>query len=397
MFKWFNQCDVFVALWGLYYLQGILYPSGIINQVIQLTMILMGLISLWNYITQETKHIVVNTTVLLIAMYCIYGSIIIICGDGVQWTADSTYLKNSFNSLLPIIFFFIQTKEGKLTQSKIRYYTLFILAVLIPFYFFFKSQLLNEYDSDNVTNNIGYMFVAVIPVIYFFYKNTLTQYVLLALTTFFILMGMKRGAIVIAACCILVFLYSGIREGSTAKKIYTIILSILIVAGIAYYVGYMMQTNEYFISRIESTIEGNSSGRDYIYTKIWNTITEEQNLFYILFGHGANSTIRYAGNFAHQDWLETACNNGLLGITILLIFFISLGNTVWRSRKYLQPHFYYCFLTLSFICFTKTIFSMSIQNFDMYQSMLLGYLLYWDSVKKTQRQFLLRQEYNGCY
>ena len=316
-------------------------------------------------------------------MYCIYGSIIIICGDGVQWTADSAYLKNSFNSLLPIIFFFIQTKEGKLTQSRIRYYTLFILAVLIPLYFFFKSQFMHEYNVDDATNNISYMFVAVMPIIYFFYKRTFTQYILMALIIFFILMGMKRGAILIASCCVLVFLYSGIREGSTVKKVYTVILSTLIVAGITYYVGYMMHTSEYFISRVESTIEGNSSGRDIIYTKIWNIITEERNLFYILFGRGANSTIKYTGNFAHQDWLETACNNGILGVTMLFIFFILLGNTVWKSRKYLQSHFYYCFLTLFFICFTKTIFSMSIQNFDMCQSMILGYILFWCSASNS--------------
>lgn len=384
MTKRINQCDVFVLLWALYYLQGLLYPYGIINQFIQFVMILMGLISLGHYLIQGAGQKAINATIILIVMYCIYGVQIIITGDGIDWTADSTYLKNSLNSLLPIAFFYMQTKQGRLTSQRIRVYLLFILSIIIVFYFFMEQRLLFDLDRDETTNNSSYMFISAIPLIYFFYNKPLLQYILLAIIIVFTLMGMKRGAIAIGACCMMIFLYSGIKEGSTRKKIFTVILSVAIVFGIFYYVGYLIQSSDYFLSRIQSTMEGNTSGRDIIYSKIWNTIKYEHDLLNILFGHGANSTVRYAGNFAHQDWLETACNNGFIGIIILVIFFVCIGHTVLISRKYLQPHLYYCFVTLFFICFTKTIFSMSIQNFDMYQSMLLGYLTYWTSSFKSR-------------
>lgn len=392
MIKGINQCDVFVLLWALYYLQGLLYPSGIINQAIQLIMILIGLISLVYYVFRGTGHKIVNATILLIGMYCIYGVQIIIMGDGIEWTTDSTYLKNSLNSLLPIIFFYIQARQGKLTQQRIRLYLIFILLVIIVFFFFMRQRLLLEFDRDEITNNSSYKFVTIIPLIYFFYKKSLLQYILLAIIIIFTLMGMKRGAIAVGACCIMIFLYSGIKEGTNTKKIFTIILSALIVGGIFFYVTYLLETSDYFASRVQSTLEGSSSGRDVIYSKVWNAIIHEQNLFKILFGHGANSTIMYAGNFAHQDWLETACNNGFIGIIILVIFFVCIGYTVLISRKYLPPHLYYSFVTLLFICFVKTVFSMSIQAFDMYQSMLLGYFTYWTSVGQNRAEYL-RQKY----
>lgn len=135
----------------------------------------------------------------------------------------------------------------------------------------------------------------------------------------------------------------------------------------------MNETSEYFAQRVESTIQGNNSGRNRLYSSVWSAVRNEENIIRILFGHGANSTIKYAGNFAHQDWLETMCNNGLLGVCLLIAFFVSFGNTVLKSRRSVLPHYYYCFLTLFALSLSKTLFSMSIQGFDMYQGMLIGY------------------------
>lgn len=376
--KKINQCDVFVALWGLYYLQGLLYPQGIINQLIQLLMILMGLVSFVKCLMMPTSGLI-KATVVLVLMYVVYGTAIILFGDGIGWTTDSAYLKSSFNSLLPIFFFFLQSRCGNLTERRIIIYTLVMLAVVCLYFTYFGQMTATNLDEDEITNNVGYMFVALIPFMYFYYNKPLLQYVLLAVLMVYILMGMKRGAILIGAMSVIIFLYSGFKEGTSKQKTYALILSLLIVVGVVYVVGYMLETNDYFAKRVESTMEGNSSGRDRIYSSVWNAIKDEQGILPFLFGHGANSTIKYAGNFAHQDWLETACNNGLVGVLILLTFFLSFYKTVWKSRRLLPPHYFYCFFTLFAISLSKTMFSMSIQNFDMYQGMLIGYFAYWMS------------------
>lgn len=371
--KKLNSSDLFVGLWGLYYLQGFLYPQGMINQFIQLLMILMGLRSFCQCLLMPKRPGLINASLLVIMMYMVYGTLIILFGDGIGWTTDSTYLKNSLNSLLPILFFFTQTLCGNLSEKRIISYTIVMLFVVIIFYSYFGQRLVLEHDRDENTNNIGYMFVGLIPLIYFFYRKPMHQYLLLAAMMLYIFMGMKRGAIAIGVASAIIFLYSGFKEGSKKRKTITILLSLLMVIGAVYYVEYMMNTSVYFMSRIESTLDGNSSGRDHIYSAVWNEVRDETNLLYFVFGRGANSTIRFAGNFAHQDWLETACNNGVVGVCILLNFFLAFGSIVWKSRKRLEPHYYYCFLTLLFICFAKTMFSMSIQNFDVYQAMLIGW------------------------
>ena len=369
----FNISDLFVGLWALYYMQGMLYPQGIINQCVQLIMILMGLVSLGKCIITKANSSLIVTSALLVLMYILYGGVIILFGDGIPWTTDSTYLKNSLNSLLPIFFFYLQTKNANLTENRIRIYTLIMLLCVMLFYSFVGQKLLLEQEVEETTNNIGYMFVALIPFVFFGYKNPIFQYVLLAILMLYILLGMKRGAIAIGAMLVVIFIYSQFKEGTGKRKVYALALSIIFILCAIYFVEYMNETSEYFAQRVESTIQGNNSGRNRLYSSVWSAVSNEENIIRILFGHGANSTIKYAGNFAHQDWLETMCNNGLLGVCLLIAFFVSFGNTVLKSRRSVLPHYYYCFLTLFALSLSKTLFSMSIQGFDMYQGMLIGY------------------------
>lgn len=386
----FNICDLFVGLWILYYMQGLLYPQGVINQSAQLLMIALGLWSMAKCMMYKSTSRMITATILLVLMYTIYGGAIIMFGDGISWTSDSTYLKNSFNSLLPIFFFYTQSRRGKLSERRIMIYTWVMLFCAIVVFTYFGQNLVDELGVEEATNNMGYMFVALIPFVFFWSDKAMLQYILLAVIMLYILMGMKRGAIAIGAMAVAIFLYSQFKEGTVKRKIYVFLLSMLIVLGTIYTVGYMLDTSDYFAERVESTFEGDSSGRERLYSAVWNEVMNEQAFVPFLFGRGANSTIKIAGNFAHNDWLETACNNGLLGVCILLNFFIAFGVAVWRSRKYLSPHYYYCFFTLFAISLVKTMFSMSIQNFDMYQGMLIGYFAFWTS--KQGRDRLMGQQ-----
>ena len=187
---------------------------------------------------------------------------------------------------------------------------------------------------------------------------------------------MKRGAILIGVVASILFLYANMKYSSSWMKIITILLTIVIVVGVSKHIDYMMSNSAYFMARFEDTLDGNSSGRDVMYENLWNAIFIEQNPFYFYFGRGADSTLRVAGAFAHQDWLETFCNNGLIGVIVLFFFFYTFGKNVWRSKMYFPDMMFYSFATLFIITFSKTLFSMSIQNLDLPITMLLGYFAF---------------------
>ena len=147
--------------------------------------------------------------------------------------------------------------------------------------------------------------------------------------------------------------------------------------GAVYFVSKMMSESDYFAYRVEQTLSGDSSGRDDLYGTLWHSILNEQNMFYILFGRGADSTWAVAGNYAHQDWLETLCNNGLTGCVILLCFFLMFLRDAFSSRTVFSKNFYAAYMVLFVITMSKTMFSMSIQSMEVPLSMLLGYFTYW--------------------
>ena len=380
MLKRINQCDIYVGLWCLYMLQEVLYPPGIINQVLQLVMLLWSMIALFRYTIDSTNYSyspILKATFLLIVMYTIYGGMHIMFGDAIKMRDQYLYLQASLNSLVPIFLFYFFAMDGKLTSDRIRIYLPILLIVCILLYYKTENLMLLLKGGEEVTNNAGYFFVPLIPFLFFYSKKPILQYVFMGIILLYVFMGMKRGAILIGVIGTMVLLYANMKNSSRGTKVLFAILTIVIVVGISKYIDYMMNNSAYFMARFEETLEGNTSGRDMIYGSLWNTILTEQNPFFFYLGRGADSTLKVAGNYAHQDWLETFCNNGLVGVLILFLFFYTFGKKAWESRYSFSGMMFYSFATLFIIIFSKTIFSMSIQNLNLSESMLIGYFAYW--------------------
>lgn len=379
MFKYINQCDVYVGLWCIYMLQDVLYPAGIINQFLQLIMLVWSMIAVFKYLLESRTDVyssILKATLLLMAMYIIYGGIHIMFGESIKGENTYYYLQSSLNSLAPIFLFYYFTMNGKLTSDRIRIYLPILIVICILLYYKNESQVLLAKDAEEITNNMGYLFVSLIPLLFFFSKKPIIQYLLLAIIHLYVLMGMKRGAILICVISTIILLYANLKESSRWTKILIVTLTLIFTIGVGQYINYMMDNNAYFSARVENTLEGNSSGRDVIYGKLWDTLLLESRPLYFFFGRGANSTITVVGTVAHQDWLETFCNNGLFGIFILLFFFYTFGKNVLTSRWYFPRMMFYAFITLFIIIYSTTLFSMSIQNIELSSSLLLGYFAF---------------------
>lgn len=381
MFKRVNQCDIYVGMWCIYMSQEILYSPGIINQLLQLTMLLWSMIALFKHLFQSTEHSsILKATFILVVMYVIYGTIHIMFDESIKGESTYYYLQSSLNSLAPIFLFYDFTKNGKLTSDRIRIYLPILIVVCILLYYRTENQMLLLKDTEEITNNGGYFFVPLIPFLFFYSKKPILQFIFLGVILLYVFMGMKRGAILIGVVGACVFLYTNLKEFSGKGKILFWMLTIFIIVGVSLYIDYMMANSAYFAARVEDTLEGNSSGRDIIYETLWNTLLLESKPLYFYLGRGANSTITIIGTAAHQDWLETFCNNGLLGVFILCFFFYMFGKNAWESRNVFSRMMFYSFITLFVIVFSKTLFSMSIQNLELFSTMLIGYFAYW----KTQ-------------
>lgn len=381
--KKLNRCDIYIALNVLYSMQGLLYPSGAINQVFQLIIIVWGLkISTKYFLGPLRQTKLLKATSALVFMYCLYGGTLLLFGNPKiehipELPAKYIYLQVSLRSLLRIYVFYHYASTGYLTSFRIRVYAVVLLLSLIPQYYYQQAQIMFESDREEVTNNMGYTFLSIIPILFFFNKKPLLQYILLATTMLYIVMAMKRGAIVIGVVAVLILILPNIFSKDSKNKLWAILFTVALISGSVIVVSSMMSESGYFAYRVEQTLSGDTSGRDDLYKVLWPTIINEPNLLYFLFGRGADSTWGVAGCYAHQDWLETLCNNGLIGGLILLGFYIRFFRDAHFSKTVFSENYHMSFMVLFFIAFSKTLFSMSIQSMDISLSLLIGYFSYW--------------------
>lgn len=385
-----NRCDIYILLWTIYTLQGFLYPQGVTNQVVQMIMVVWCIVvSIKCLVNYKYVPRLLKMTVILVCMYIIYGLIYMLFSmpvvfDSGYSPASYYYIQQSLNSLLPIFLFYQYSKKGFLKEDRIRVYlVIFIIIGICDFQHSYQEKLVSDlYGRTEFTNNASYSFLALMPMIYFYNKKPLFQYLLTAIVVMFIIIGMKRGAIIIGTLCFLQFLYLNWKNNSkTSNRIIICLLTILTIVAVWWYVSGMLANSEYLMQRLQATEEMDSSGRDDLVRMIWSNYWLNINVFTLLLGNGANSTIAFAGNYAHQDWLETLCNNGLLGVVILLSFYVTFCRSSLSKRLHkVNNTMSSAFKMLFIICIMKTLFSMSIQGMEMPITLMIGFLSYYENI-----------------
>lgn len=374
-----NRCDYYILFWVIYYLQGILYPSGgIISVSILGVLLVVSLYHCAKVLRLEYNPIFFRGLSLLVLLFSIYGFILIFSNlDGFTYGYSRTkptyfYIKQIYLSLLPIYSFYYFTKQGYLTEDRLRKW------VYVYFFSVILSYIRNQRDTmlivndEEVTNNMGYLFLGLIPAVQLFKKQPVILYAGMFVIFLFILSGMKRGAIFIGIICIIFSMKDAFRELSLRKKVLIAILSIsLIAAGISFAI-HLYNTSAYFTSRFEQTLSGDASNRDKIYSYFWNAFAYESNPFQFVFGHGAYGTLKLRNVFAHNDWLEIAINQGLIGLFIYLYFFWTMYKN-WKNTESKDARMVFAIMGITF--FAKSLFSMSYEDLTFVESSLFGFYL----------------------
>ena len=385
MNKLLNICNFYIFLWCLYSLQGTLYASGsIISQGI---LAILLAISLFFVIYANAKFEMppyMKALNVMLTMFTVYGVSLILSGETLMVkegymgaVSNKDYIKSIFISCMPIYTFFVFAKRGLLTESVIRKWTPIFILMAIAAYF--ENQNANLAKAEEVmstqeefTNNTGSMFLAIIPLL-FFVKKPFVQYLLLLICGVFIIAAMKRGAILIFALSLPLFIHSTLKTLSFRKKTMVLLLIIGSVLALLYYVSYMLDTSEFFNARLESTLEGNASNREDMYPHLLRQIFYYATPLQFLFGRGAWGTLKVSDNFAHNDWLEIGVNQGMLGIVVYIAYWIAFYVSAKRMQN--NKRIYNVLMLLMLILLVKTLFSMSYDDIPIYATMCIGYCM----------------------
>lgn len=376
-----NACDYYIIITVLYSLTGILIPQGFISASLHLLILLWTFYvgSQYLFFINKKAPKLINATSILLWLYIVYGIIYFLFPVKFPFrdVDPKGYLFISIKSLLPILVFYRYSVRGMLKESHFKFYLVILLISSILKYYKYRNEIIAESlgIETEITNNIGYVFLSLLPLILII-KNKTIKLISFIVTILFILLSFKRGAILITGICLTYVVYNNYKNTKSLFNKIKIIVLILVLASIS--IPYIMDyytSSLYVQERVEETMEGDSSGRDRLGEKILDKFFTNNILQYI-FGRGANMTVDAAGNWAHNDWLETIYCNGILGLIILFYYYYSFFRTV----KFLSPNIDFnskiSFQILFMICFIMTFFSMSVQDQELGKTILIGYLCY---------------------
>lgn len=305
---------------------------------------------------------------------------------GFIFWGGSLYINEHFSMLKGVVLcltsfypaYYLARKGILRRKDLLVFFVLEFIASIISF-FYSASVLGAGYGSheESIVNNIAYSFVVLTPYLFLTDRRRLS-YIALSLIVLFTIMGAKRGAIVVEVVLLVLYFYNEIktinhRKGAV-KNLFIVLLGLFLLGYTAYK---LTMSDEFLVARIKSTLEGNSSGRDAIYSAIWNAWWHESSDWItFLFGFGFAGSLQLTnGLFAHNDWLEALSNFGLLG----LLFYLSLivcGFAPAILKKWAIHEDRLILFAIMTTWLLMSFFSMWYTNPDtLSQAILLGYLI----------------------
>ena len=324
----------------VYYLQVILSLRGIIAQAILVVLMMMSFYAFLQVnISYRTGSYLKWLNIMLLVITA-YGLVLFFSGFALYpdelnlktgWR-ESGYLQRYYMSVIPIYAFYLYSLQGQLSGKNMKsIFLAFLFFSILMYYqnYFLVSQ---EIDREEITNNMGYRLVPLIPMLALFKMKDVWKYAFLIIIIAFIMMSMKRGAILVGGVLTILYLIHNLHTKSKKRLLYLVILSSILLIITYQFVIQFYDSSDYFQSRINQTISGDSSGRDIIYKKYLDFFIHKTNSLEFLIGNGANGAWALLGDYAHNDWLEFAINQGIIGVMMYLVYWI-LFYREWKDYQ----------------------------------------------------------------
>ena len=219
--KFFNLSNIFLLVWFVYHLQNYLWPLGSISMLLFLFQIVVSVYCLFYANKYYDIPHTLKAVNLLVILFFTYGTIRIVGGEQLVIAENGNivnpmdFTRHYINSLLPIYVGFTLAKSGQITKSHLAFWCIaFIIFATIEYNGLQQNLIEENIIQEEFTNNIGYQFLAIIPVIFLSYKNAIIRYSLLFFVTLFVISSMKRGAILIAAIYLLYIIFIELKNTS---------------------------------------------------------------------------------------------------------------------------------------------------------------------------------------
>lgn len=370
MKKEFNLCNLYIVLWLISFSQNMSGAGSFMSLLVSVPQIAITMYCFVMLLSQYRPKGSMAQWMFFFFYLLLYGVFAVINSKG------TTFVTMVLASVGPMIAFCYFTLKGFITEKHLLFwFVVFIIVNTIGYYANeakVVAMLSDRNKYEEITNNAAYTFVGLLPFVFLIKKRTVFQYAILLYLMYFVVTGMKRGAILISALMLVWFVFHTTSNMKGAKRWFVLLLTLVVLVVGWKFLENFYNSSDYFQYRLDDTLEGNSSGRDLIYTRLWDYFIHNTNVIEVLFGGGAYYTTTIAsGENAHNDWLELLIDCGVLGVFVYLIYWIRFLYEWVKSKR---DVLLYCVLGSCIIfSFFKTLISQGFASMPFHTSMIMGY------------------------
>lgn len=370
----FDACTLYILLWLFGEVQGMSFNSSLIAMLFYIPYLGMTLYFVVKAFSSYRFRGVMSALSVFFIVLLLYGVVAVLLDN--TKVDKKSFLMMVINNLGPVFSFYYFSRKEMLTEKRMLFWFFVFLVVETLNYFVAQQRALaalaqDLYKYDEITNGAAYYLLGLLPLVFLLKNKSLWQYAIVVYVIYFVISGLKRGAILVSLFMIVWFIYIKTRSSSNIKRIGILLLTIALLAIGWYYVIRFYNTSDYFQVRVEKTLAGSSSNRDVIYSTLWNHYINNDNFLQLVLGEGGYHTVNISRLKAHNDWLELLIDCGILGVIIYLIYWICFIRDWLRNKS---NYLVYSMLGACLIfTFLRTLFSMSFCSMPFYISMIMGY------------------------
>lgn len=312
------------------------------------------------YIRGEKKKISIFTVAVYIYLIFMLAVTIVY-----HRSAFATVIHEGLTWPLTMVAYYYYASRNKFTWVYRGCLVMAYLGMLIP-----MLGILGGNHAERANIGVVNYFISFLPLILFLCKRK-TKLILVILAVIFAVMSQKRGAsLSLMIGFMLMSLYYFYENRDTHEKIRYALLVLMLIL-ILSWMASTLDVTRTLIERFLNAAEDKGSGRDLIYYQLLEGFRRSPIILKIV-GHGYHAFPRDyqpygVYMYAHNSFLETLYDLGIVGLTGLILFIVAVAVKIWQMIKVRESIGYPAMLALSI----TIVLSMVAYFFDECASVLM--------------------------
>ena len=245
-------------------------------------------------------------------------------------------------------------------------------------------SMLSQNQAVAGYNSIYYVLMA-IPFI-FLINNKFHVLLFSILPLWAFIESQKTTCILTGIVMLLYYFYSTLKAmGIMRKSVLLLVVSVSI-----FLIFQNTDFSETFLN-IKDDIDSGGNGRSELALQIIDILYNDSSAFELLLGHGANSIVGHIGLGAHNDFLETLFNFGIIGLILYLSFWRHLIKNIYKFQfnNNLKKAYIISLITFFFASAASKLLETQVQM--LLPAILWGILLQANNVQHANRNYYSQQ------